>query len=64
VTKVKETRRESGTPTNSSVSLSQLWYTQRVKEKVAKQLNKNSLKLKINLRLSFFYLSKKKKKNS
>jgi hypothetical protein len=41
VTKVKETRRESGTPTNSSVSLSQLWYTRRVKEKVAKQLNKN-----------------------
>jgi hypothetical protein len=38
---VKETRRESGTPTNSSVSLSQLWYTRRVKEKVAKQLNKN-----------------------
>jgi hypothetical protein len=26
---------------NSSVSLSQLWYSQRVKEKVAKQLNKN-----------------------
>jgi hypothetical protein len=38
---VKETRRESGFPTNSSVSLSQLWYTRRVKEKVAKQLNKN-----------------------
>jgi hypothetical protein len=38
---VKETRRESGTPTNSSVSLSQLWYTRRMKEKVAKQLNKN-----------------------
>jgi hypothetical protein len=38
---VKETRRESGTPTNSSVSLSQLWYAQRVKEKVAKQMNKN-----------------------
>ena len=28
-------------PVNSSVSLSQLWYTRRVKEKVAKQLNKN-----------------------
>ena len=28
-------------PINSSISLSQLWYTQRVKEKVAKQLNKN-----------------------
>ena len=28
-------------PINSSVSLSQLWYTRRVKEKVAKQLNKN-----------------------
>jgi hypothetical protein len=38
---MKETRRESGTPTNSSVSLSQLWYTRRVKEKVAKQLNEN-----------------------
>ena len=38
---VKETRRESGTPTNSSLSLSQLWYTRRVKEKVVKQLNKN-----------------------
>jgi hypothetical protein len=38
---VKETRWESGTPTNSSVSLSQLWYTWRVKVKVAKQLNKN-----------------------
>jgi hypothetical protein len=36
-----EPRRESGTPINSSVSMSQLWYTQRVKEKVAKQLNKN-----------------------
>jgi hypothetical protein len=35
---VKETRRESGIPTNSSVSLSQLWYTWRVKEKVTKQL--------------------------
>jgi hypothetical protein len=40
-TAVKETRRESGIPTNSFVSLSQLWYTRRVKEKVAKQLNKN-----------------------
>jgi hypothetical protein len=29
---------------NSSVSLSQLWYTWRVKEKVAKQLNKNKNK--------------------
>jgi hypothetical protein len=38
---VKETRRESDIPTNSSVSLSQLWYTRRVKEKVAKHLNKN-----------------------
>jgi hypothetical protein len=38
---VKETRRESGTPTNSTVSLSQLWYTRRVKEEVAKQLNKD-----------------------
>jgi hypothetical protein len=38
---MKETRRESGTSTNSSISLSQLWYTRRVKEKVAKQLNKN-----------------------
>jgi hypothetical protein len=28
-------------PIKSSVSLSQLWYTRRVKEKVAKQLNKN-----------------------
>jgi hypothetical protein len=28
-------------PINSSISLSQLWYTRRVKEKVAKQLNKN-----------------------
>jgi hypothetical protein len=28
-------------PINSFVSLSQLWYTRRVKEKVAKQLNKN-----------------------
>jgi hypothetical protein len=36
-----ETWKESGTPINSSVSTSQLWYTQRVKEKVAKQLNKN-----------------------
>jgi hypothetical protein len=36
-----EPRRESGTPINSSVSMSQLWYTRRVKEKVAKQLNKN-----------------------
>jgi hypothetical protein len=42
---VKETRGESGTSisTNSSVSLSQLWYTRRVKEKVAKQLNKNKV---------------------
>jgi hypothetical protein len=38
---VMEPRRESGTPINSSVSMSQLWYTRRVKEKVAKQLNKN-----------------------
>jgi hypothetical protein len=38
---VKETRRESGIPINSSVSLSQLWYTRRVKEMVTKQLNKN-----------------------
>jgi hypothetical protein len=38
---LKETRRESGTPTNSTVSLSQLWYTRRVKEEVAKQLNKD-----------------------
>jgi hypothetical protein len=38
---VKETRRESCTPTNSTISLSQLWYTRRVKEKVAKQLNKD-----------------------
>ena len=30
-------------PLNSSVSLSQMWYTRRVKEKVAKQLNKNEL---------------------
>jgi hypothetical protein len=29
---------------NSSISLSQLWYTRRVKEKVAKQLNKNKNK--------------------
>ena len=28
-------------PINSFVSLSQLWYTWRVEEKVAKQLNKN-----------------------
>jgi hypothetical protein len=28
-------------PFNSSVSTSQLWYTRRVKEKVAKQLSKN-----------------------
>jgi hypothetical protein len=28
-------------PINSSVSLSQMWYNRRVKEKVAKQLNKN-----------------------
>jgi hypothetical protein len=28
-------------PINYSVSLSQLWYNRRVKEKVAKQLNKN-----------------------
>ena len=33
-----ETRKD---PFSSSVSMSQLWYTQRVKEKVAKQLNKN-----------------------
>jgi hypothetical protein len=32
---------ERGTPTNSFVSTSQLWYTWRVKEKVAKQLNKD-----------------------
>jgi hypothetical protein len=30
-------------PSNSSVSMSQLWYTRRVKEKVAKQLNKNKV---------------------
>jgi hypothetical protein len=36
-----ETRKVSGSPINSSVSTSQLWYTRRVKEKVAKQLNKN-----------------------
>jgi hypothetical protein len=36
-----ETRKESGTPINSFVSTSQRWYSQRVKEKVAKQLNKN-----------------------
>jgi hypothetical protein len=35
---VMETRKD---PFNSSVSTSQLWYTRRVKEKVAKQLNKN-----------------------
>jgi hypothetical protein len=40
---VMEPRRESGNPSNSSVSMSQLWYTQRVKEKVAKQLNKNKV---------------------
>jgi hypothetical protein len=28
-------------PINSSVSLSQMWYNRRVKEKVARQLNKN-----------------------
>jgi hypothetical protein len=38
-----EPKRESGTPSNSSVSMSQLWYTLRVKEKVAKQLNKNKV---------------------
>jgi hypothetical protein len=38
---VMEPGRESGTPINSSASMSQLWYTRRVKEKVAKQLNKN-----------------------
>jgi hypothetical protein len=37
---VMKPRRESGTFINSSVSMSQLWYTRRVKEKVAKQLNK------------------------
>jgi hypothetical protein len=36
-----EPRSESGTPINSSISMSQLWYTRRVKEKVTKQLNKN-----------------------
>ena len=36
---------ERGTPINSSVSTSQLWYTWRVKEKVAKQLNKNKVLL-------------------
>jgi hypothetical protein len=40
---VMEPRRESGTPSNSFVSMSQLWYTRRVKEKVAKQLNKNKV---------------------
>ena len=35
--------RESGTPSTSSVSMSQLWYTRRVKEKVAKQLNQNKV---------------------
>ena len=40
---VLEPRRESGTPSNSFVSMSQLWYTRRVKEKVAKQLNKNKV---------------------
>jgi hypothetical protein len=38
-----EPRRENGTPSNFSVSMSQLWYTRRVKEKVAKQLNKNKV---------------------
>ena len=36
-----ESRRESGIPIKSFVSMSQLWYTRWVKEKVAKQLNKN-----------------------
>jgi hypothetical protein len=36
-----EPRRESGTSINSFVSMFQLWYTRRVKEKVTKQLNKN-----------------------
>jgi hypothetical protein len=36
---------ERGTPTNSFVSTSQLWYTWRVKEKVAKQLNKDKVLL-------------------
>jgi hypothetical protein len=36
---------ERGTPTNSFVSTSQLWYTCRVKEKVAKQLNKDKVLL-------------------
>jgi hypothetical protein len=40
---VMEPRRERGTPSNSSISMSQLWYTRRVKEKVAKQLNKNKV---------------------
>jgi hypothetical protein len=40
---VMEPRRENSTPSNSSVSMSQLWYTRRVKEKVAKQLNKNKV---------------------
>jgi hypothetical protein len=40
---VMEPRRESGIPSNSSISMSQLWYTRRVKEKVAKQLNKNKV---------------------
>ena len=38
---VMETRKVCGSPINSFVSTSQLWYTRRVKEKVAKQLNKN-----------------------
>jgi hypothetical protein len=36
-----ESRWNSGTPTNSFVPTSQMWYNWRVKEKVAKQLNKN-----------------------
>jgi hypothetical protein len=40
---VMEPRRGSGTPSHSSASMSQLWCTRRVKEKVAKQLNKNNV---------------------
>jgi hypothetical protein len=45
---VMENRKE-----NSSVSTSQLWYTRRVKEKVAKQLNKNKDLLVVRLWLIF-----------
>jgi hypothetical protein len=41
LTSLDETDMTKPIPINSSVSLSQLWYTRRVKEKVAKQLNKN-----------------------